>query len=151
MEHQERNDDAAILAEALDPVRLASFCKALPKAELHQHMSGSFRRVRVLCVSFTHSSHTHTSRHAQAHTITSASHARASSMHTPARQPHTPRGLSASACPAACERLCVISVLYVPPRGVTPPAGVKISGRSKLPMRPQSKTKFATEAPSLCY
>ena len=79
-----------------------------------------------------HPSHTHTSRHAQAHTITPVSHARASSMHTPARQPHTPCGLSASACPAACERLYVISVLYVPPRGVTPPAGVKISGRSSF-------------------
>ena len=98
-----------------------------------------------------HPPHAHTFRHAQAHTIASASHARASDMHTPARQPDTPCGPSATVCPAACERLCVIPIPCIPPHGVTPPPGVKISGRSKLPMRPQSKTKFATEAPSLCY
>ena len=38
--------DGGPIADVLDADRLAAFCKALPKAELHQHMSGSFRRVR---------------------------------------------------------------------------------------------------------
>ena len=96
-----------------------------------------------------HHSHAHTFRHARAHAVASASHARANSMHTPARQPHTPCGPSASACPAACERVCVMSVRYIPPRGVTPPPGVKISGRSKHPVCHQNKTQYATEAPPL--
>ena len=76
-----------------------------------------------------------TSHHAQPRAIASASHARASGMHTPTRQPHTPCGPSVCACPASCVRLCVMSTSYLPPHGVTPPPGVKTSGRSKKPLR----------------
>eukprot|EP00729_Bicosta_minor_P027212 gene27212-12855_t len=35
------------IGDVLKDDQLAAFCKALPKAELHQHMSGSFRRESI--------------------------------------------------------------------------------------------------------
>lgn len=40
------------IGDVLKDDQLAAFCKALPKAELHQHMSGSFRRVSLLSASY---------------------------------------------------------------------------------------------------
>ena len=99
-------------------------------------VSRTASRHAAICMPFFHhTSLAHTSHHAQPRAIASASHARASGMHTPTRQPHTPCGPSVCVCPASCVRLCVMSTSYLPPHGVTPPPGVKTSGRSKKPLR----------------
>ena len=113
-------------------------------------VSRTASRHAAICMPFFHhTSLAHTSHHAQPRAIASASHARASGMHTPTRQPHTPCGPSVCACPASCVRLCVMSTSYLPPHGVTPPPGVKISERSKQPLRLKKATNIATKAPPL--
>ena len=66
-------------------------------------VSRTASRHAAICMPFFHhTSLAHTSHHAQPRAIASTSHARASGMHTPTRQPHTPCGPSVCVCRTTC-------------------------------------------------